>query len=66
MHDPQWFMYYRTEIAKWLMNNNHEPRPVDFNIKVIVQGIDAPVSVSVEPEPKQLTRDAGPLRLLLN
>jgi hypothetical protein len=59
MNDPKVSMYYRTEIAKWLMNNNHEPRPVDLNIKVIIEGIDDPslsasasVSVALDPVPK--------------
>jgi hypothetical protein len=61
MHDPNLPMFYRTEIAKWLMNNNHEPRPVDLNIKVIVQGIGPPASVSVEQE--HIAEDHSPPRL---
>jgi hypothetical protein len=52
MHDPKVSMYHRTEIAKWLMNNNHEPRPVDLNVKVIIEGIDPSAPVSVAPVPK--------------
>jgi hypothetical protein len=62
MHDPKWPMYHRTEIAKWLMNNNHEPRPVDLNIKVIIEGLgdgehlraiqSASVAVEQDPVPK--------------
>jgi hypothetical protein len=56
MNDPKVPMYYRTDIAKFLMNNNHEPRPVEINLKVIIEGLDpalvAPVSVTVDPVPK--------------
>jgi hypothetical protein len=44
MHDPKVPMYHRTEIAKFLMNNNHEPRPVDINMKVIVEGLGSSLS----------------------
>jgi hypothetical protein len=44
MHDPSVTMYHRTEIAKFLMQNQREPRPQELNIKIIIQGIDPQVT----------------------